>query len=83
MFALEQPEVFSNADALWPGRFSPEVLKTLQCLISQGVKARKEKGEPHERLKGQVSLGLNSNLLANLVRTICSKRARAPQLQWS
>ena len=67
MFALEQPEVFSNTDALWPDRFSQKVLKTLQCLISEGVKARKGKGEPHGPLKGQVSLSLGSSLLADLV----------------
>lgn len=67
MFALEQPEVFSHTDGLWPDRFSQKVLKTLWCLISEGVKAREEKGEPHRPLKGHVSLRLGSSLLANLV----------------
>lgn len=67
MFALEQPEVFSNTCALWPDRFSQKVLKKLHCLISEGLKARKEKGEPHGPLKGQVSLSLSSSLLAKVV----------------
>lgn len=64
MFALE---VFSNRVALWPDRFSQKVLKALQCLISEGVKVRKEKGDPHRQLKGQVPLRLSSSLMANLV----------------
>lgn len=66
-FALEQPEVLSNTDVLWPDRFSQKVLKTLQCLISEGVKARKEKVEPHRPLKGQVPLSLGTRVLAGLV----------------
>lgn len=66
-FALEQPELFSNTDVLWPDGLTQKVLKTLQCLISEGVKTRKEKGKPHGLLKGQVSLSLGSSLLANLV----------------
>lgn len=64
MFALE---VFSNRVALWPDRFSQKVLKALQCLISEGVKVRKEEGDPHRQLKGQVPLSLSSSRMANLV----------------
>jgi len=67
ILALEQPEVFSNTDTIWPDRCSQKILKTLRRLISEGVKDRKEKGEPHRPLKGQISLSLGSSLLANLV----------------
>lgn len=58
MFALEQPEVCSNTNRLWPDRFSQRVLKTLQCSIAEGVRTRKEK---------TFFLRLGNSLLINLV----------------